>query len=165
MVQENPSRGMDSESQDGKRIPVASKVESIVGCKWSIHILQLCEEGHNRPGMVVRACPGLSAKVMNERWRKMIFFGIMRRTVFGIKPPVEVEYQLTPFGRRFLKILDEVRKLQETGMLGPSLKPTSPARKHSRVIALRLQKKRDVPLRLVLLQKASKTFINVCLHF
>jgi DNA-binding HxlR family transcriptional regulator len=63
--------------------------------------------------MVLRACPGLSAKVMNERWRKMIRFGIMRRTVFGSKPPVEVEYQLTPFGRRFIRILDEVRRLQE----------------------------------------------------
>jgi DNA-binding HxlR family transcriptional regulator len=33
--------------------------------------------------------------------------------VFGEKPPIEVEYVLTPFGRRFLCILDEVRKLQE----------------------------------------------------
>lgn len=114
MVQDDPSMGIESESQDGRRIPVASMVESIVGCKWSIRLLQLCAEGHNRPGMVLRACPGLSAKVMNERWRKMIRFGIMRRTVYGIKPPVEVEYQLTPFGRRFLRILDEVRKLQET---------------------------------------------------
>ncbi|MEO8325480.1 MAG: winged helix-turn-helix transcriptional regulator [Nitrospirota bacterium] len=114
MVQDDPSIGVEETGvQDGRRVPVASMVESIVGCKWSIHILQLCAEGHNRPGMVLRACPGLSAKVMNERWRKMIRFGIMRRTVVGIKPPVEVEYQLTPFGRRFLKILDEVRNLQE----------------------------------------------------
>ncbi|MGP0594746.1 winged helix-turn-helix transcriptional regulator [Nitrospira sp. T9] len=105
--------GVESELQDGKKIPVASMVESIVGCKWSVRLLQLCAQGHNRPGMVLRACPGLSAKVMNERWRKMIRFGILRRTVLGQKPPVEVEYQLTPFGRRFLKILDEVRRLQE----------------------------------------------------
>jgi DNA-binding HxlR family transcriptional regulator len=113
MVQDDPSMGVESELQDGKKIPVASMVESIVGCKWSVRLLQLCAEGHNRPGMVLRACPGLSAKVMNERWRKMIRFGIMRRTVLGQKPPVEVEYQLTPFGRQFLKILDEVRRLQE----------------------------------------------------
>ena len=112
MVQDDPPMAVESELQDGKKIPVASMVESIVGCKWSVRILQLCAEGHNRPGMVLRACPGLSAKVMNERWRKMIRFGIMRRRVFGLKPPVEVEYQLTSFGRRFLKILDEVRKLQ-----------------------------------------------------
>lgn len=110
--------GVESELQDGRKIPVASMVESIVGCKWSVRLLQLCAEGNNRPGMVLRACPGLSAKVMNERWRKMIRFGIMRRTVLGLKPPVEVEYQLTPFGRRFLKILDEVRRLQEAVDVG-----------------------------------------------
>jgi DNA-binding HxlR family transcriptional regulator len=61
----------------------------------------------------VRACPGLSAKVMNERLRKMTHFGIVQRAVFGERPPLEVEYRLTPFGRRFMRILDEVRRLQE----------------------------------------------------
>jgi DNA-binding HxlR family transcriptional regulator len=50
---------------------------------------------------------------MNERLRKMIRFGVLERTVRGEKPPVEVNYLLTPFGRRFLRILDEVRRLQE----------------------------------------------------
>ena len=129
MVLDDPSMGVESELQDGRKIPVASMVESIVGCKWAVRILQLCAEGHNRPGMVLRACPGLSAKVMNERWRKMIRFGIMRRRVFGLKPPVEVEYQLTPFGRRFLKILDEVRKLQEAVDGGAISKPSQSRKK------------------------------------
>jgi DNA-binding HxlR family transcriptional regulator len=50
---------------------------------------------------------------MNERLRKMIRFGILRRTVLGDKPPVEVEYRLTTFGLRFMKVIDEVRLLQE----------------------------------------------------
>jgi DNA-binding HxlR family transcriptional regulator len=50
---------------------------------------------------------------MNERLRKMIRFGIVRRMVFGEKPPIEVEYLLTPFGSRFMAIIDEVRRLQE----------------------------------------------------
>jgi DNA-binding HxlR family transcriptional regulator len=50
---------------------------------------------------------------MNERLRKMIRFGILQRTVFGEKPPVEVEYRLTPFGLRFMRIIEEVRRLQE----------------------------------------------------
>lgn len=94
-------------------IPVAAMVESIVGCKWSVRLLQLCAEGQRRPSEFLRACPGLSAKVMNERWRKMLRFGIVTRTVCGDKPPVEVEYRLTPFGQQFLTILDEVRRLQE----------------------------------------------------
>lgn len=38
---------------------------------------------------------------------------IAEGTVRGEKPPVEVAYPLTPFGRRFVKILREVRRLQE----------------------------------------------------
>ena len=99
--------------EQGESIPVAVMVESIVGCKWSLRLLQLCADGQSRPSAFLRACPGLSAKVMNERWQKMLRFGIVRRTVCGDKPPVEVEYLLTPFGRRFLGVLDEVRRLQE----------------------------------------------------
>lgn len=93
--------------------PVASMVESIVGCKWSVRILGLLAGGCSRPSAILRSCPGLSAKVMNERLRKMTRFTIVQRTVFGEKPPVQVEYELTPFGRRFMRILDEVHKLQE----------------------------------------------------
>lgn len=93
-------------------IPVTAMVESIVGCKWSMRLLDLCAEGCTRPSAVLRACPGLSAKVMNERWRKMLRYGIVRRVVSGDKPPVEVDYLLTPFGHRFIGIIEEVRKLQ-----------------------------------------------------
>lgn len=88
-------------------------VESIIGCKWSVRLLGLLADGSARPSALLRACPGLSAKVMNERLRKMRRFGIVRRTVFGEKPPVEVEYELTPFGRRFMAIIEGVRRLQE----------------------------------------------------
>jgi len=113
MVQNDPSVRARPESSDGSSISVASMVESIVGCKWSVRLLQLCADGHRRPSVFLRACPGLSAKVMNERLRKMTRFGIVQRTVFGEKPPVEVEYRLTPFGLRFMGVLEEVRRLQE----------------------------------------------------
>jgi DNA-binding HxlR family transcriptional regulator len=100
-------------TKDAQAIPVASMVESIVGCKWSVGLLQLLADGCSRPSALLRASTGLSAKVMNERLRKMLRFGIVRRTVFGDKPPVEVEYALTPFGRRFMGIIKEVRRLQE----------------------------------------------------
>ena len=87
-------------------------VETIVGCKWSIDLLRLIADGCTRPGAMLRACPGLSAKVMNERLRKMTRFGIVRRTVFGDKPPIEVDYRLTTLGQRFMRILDEVQRLQ-----------------------------------------------------
>lgn len=103
MVQDRPSQ----------KPSVAAMVESIVGCKWSVRLLDLLASGVQRPSALLRSCPGLSAKVMNERLRKMLRFDIVRRKVFGEKPPVEVEYQLTEFGLRFIRILDEVRKLQD----------------------------------------------------
>lgn len=113
MVQNDASGNEHRESSDENPILVASMVESIIGCKWSVRLLQLCAEDHHRPSAFLRACPGLSAKVMSERLGKMIRFGLLKRTVFGDKPPVEVEYRLTPLGRRFMAILEEVRRLQE----------------------------------------------------
>jgi DNA-binding HxlR family transcriptional regulator len=87
-------------------------VESIIGCKWSVRMLWLIADSINRPSALLRACPGLSAKVMNERLRKMMRYGIVQRAVYGEKPPLQVKYKLTPFGRRFMGILKEVRRLQ-----------------------------------------------------
>lgn len=89
-------------------------VENIIGCKWSLSILRLIADGCRRPSALVRASPGLSTKVMNERLRKLTRFDIIRRKVFGEKPPVQVEYELTCFGDRFMGILDGVRQLQES---------------------------------------------------
>lgn len=99
-------------------IPVAAMVESIVGCKWSVRILWLLADDVNRPSELLRAVPGLSHKVMNERLRKMTRFGVARRVVQGDKPPLEVSYVLTPFGHRFLRILAEVRRLQDAADQG-----------------------------------------------
>jgi DNA-binding HxlR family transcriptional regulator len=79
-----------------------------------VRVLGLIADGCHRPSALLRNCPGLSAKVMGERLHKMIRFGILQRTVFGEKPPVEVAYRLTPFGRSFMGILAEVRRLQES---------------------------------------------------
>jgi len=91
---------------------VAMMVESVVGCKWSLSLLELCTSGTHRPSEFLRACSGLSAKVMNERLRKLTGFGILSRTVHGERPPIHVEYHLTAFGRRFVDVIHAIRKLQ-----------------------------------------------------
>jgi DNA-binding HxlR family transcriptional regulator len=86
-------------------------VEDVVGCKWSLHVLDLVEGGVRRPGAMERAVPGLSAKVLNERLAKLTRLGILRRTAFPEVPP-HVEYELTDFGRQFSVIIAEIRRLQ-----------------------------------------------------
>jgi DNA-binding HxlR family transcriptional regulator len=114
MVHYDSSDGTVATTANDRAIPVAAMVESIIGCKWSLGILGLLAARGHRPSALLRASPGLSAKVMNERLQKMMRFGIVNRTVFGEKPPVEVEYMLTPFGRRFMRIIEEVYRLQES---------------------------------------------------
>jgi len=100
-----------------KRIPatapsVARMVEDIVGCKWSLTVLGLVRDGVVRPGAMEHAVPGLSAKVLNERLRKLVRFGILEKQAYPEIPP-RVEYSLTEFGAKFAAILDGVATLEQ----------------------------------------------------
>jgi DNA-binding HxlR family transcriptional regulator len=99
---------------------IARMVETIYGCKWSITIYMLLQNGVNRPGEMVRSVEGLSTKVLNECLRKNLAFGIINRYLFNESPP-RVEYALTPFGVRFVHILDELEKLQAEIATSPAL--------------------------------------------
>lgn len=93
-------------------VSVARAVEDIVGCKWSLEVLSAVRQGVVRPGAIQKHVEGLSAKVMNERLVKMQRYGIMEKKVFPEVPP-RVEYEITPFGERFLSILDAIDQLQD----------------------------------------------------
>lgn len=86
-------------------------VEIIYGCKWSLTVYQLLASGINRPGEMVRSVEGLTTKVLNECLRKNMEFGILERQPYDESPP-RVEYAITPFGRKFIRILDELEELQ-----------------------------------------------------
>lgn len=86
-------------------------VENIIRCKWSLTVLELVAKGTNRPGAMERAIDGLTTKVLNERLRKLVRFGILTKRSYPEVPP-RVEYELTDFGRRFINILDAIDDLQ-----------------------------------------------------
>ncbi|MDD4977163.1 MAG: helix-turn-helix domain-containing protein [Gallionella sp.] len=90
----------------------ARMVESIYGCKWSLTVYTLLANDINRPGEMVRNVEGLSTKVLNECLRKNVEFGIIERIAFNEVPP-RVEYVVTPFGKKFIRVLDELEKLQD----------------------------------------------------
>ncbi len=86
-------------------------VETIYGCKWSLTVYQLLATGICRPGEMVRSVEGLTAKVLNECLRRNIEFGIIERIAYNEVPP-RVEYVVTPFGEKFIRVLGEIEKLQ-----------------------------------------------------
>lgn len=94
-----------------RRLTASRMVENVLKCKWSLTVLRLVREGVNRPGAMEHAVPGLTTKVLNERLRKLVRFGVISRKAYAELPP-RVEYSLTPFGRKFAGVIDAVDKLQ-----------------------------------------------------
>lgn len=89
---------------------VARMLEGVLGCKWSLTVLGLIRQGVRRPGAMQRAVAGLSTKVLNERLAKLCRYGVLDKTSYPEIPP-RVEYDLTPFGQRFVAILDQIAEL------------------------------------------------------
>ncbi|WP_413283012.1 winged helix-turn-helix transcriptional regulator [Vibrio sp. MA40-2] len=89
----------------------ARMIESVFRCKWSLTVYQLLAEDINRPGEMVRSVEGLTTKVLNECLRKNVEFGIIDRIEYNQVPP-KVEYVATPFGKKFIHILEQLKELQ-----------------------------------------------------
>lgn len=94
-----------------RRVKISRMVEAVVGCKWTLTIMQLIRQGTRRPGVLERSVEGLTTKVMNERLKKLVDYGILERRSYAEIPP-RVEYELTPFGQKFTSILDAIEELE-----------------------------------------------------
>ena len=90
---------------------VIRMAEDILGCKWSLTVIQLIRQGIHRPGAMERSVEGLTTKVLNERLRKLTNHNIIQRYAYPEIPP-RVEYRLTDFGLCFVPILDSIEELQ-----------------------------------------------------
>ena len=90
---------------------VAMLLEEVIGCRWTISVLGAVAKGVQRPGALERHIEGISAKVLSDRLRQFTRAGIFERVQFPEIPP-RVEYRLTAFGRKFLRLLQEVERLQ-----------------------------------------------------
>ncbi|WP_179378314.1 winged helix-turn-helix transcriptional regulator [Jannaschia marina] len=94
--------------------PAAERlVQEICGCKWSLTVYRLLDDGITRPGAMVRAVEGLSTKVLNDCLRRNVEFGIIERHSYPEVPP-RVEYAFTPFGLAFRKVLSDLAELEES---------------------------------------------------
>jgi len=86
-------------------------LEEVIGCRWTISVLGAVAKGVRRPGALERHIEGISTKVLSDRLRHFTRAGIFERVQFPEIPP-RVEYRLTEFGKKFMRLLREVEKLQ-----------------------------------------------------
>jgi DNA-binding HxlR family transcriptional regulator len=88
------------------------RLEDVVGCKWSAAVLAAIGRGVTRPGQLERFIPGISTKVLNERLRKLLAYGLILRREFPGKV-LRVEYHLTGTGIKLAAMIEQIRDLDE----------------------------------------------------
>lgn len=86
------------------------RFEDVIGCKWSSMVVAAVSNKVTRPGELERFIPGISTKVLNERLRKLVDFGVLTRTQQEGTVP-RVDYALTDSGVKLASLLDQVRQL------------------------------------------------------
>ncbi len=92
--------------------PAYSQLEDVVGCKWSVSVLQAVAEGVSRPGALERHIQGISTKVLSERLRKLTTYGLLTKHVYAEVPP-RTEYLLTRNGQKLVSIIDQIKLLDD----------------------------------------------------
>ena len=90
-----------------------------MGCKWSAAVVGALQRGVNRPGKLERYIPGISTKVLTERLRKLLDYGLITREELAGTVP-HVEYSLTPTGKKLAGIIEQLHELQEEHGKGAS---------------------------------------------
>ncbi len=88
------------------------KLEDVIGCKWSVSVLQAISEGIARPGALERHIEGISTKVLNERLRKLCGYGLLSKSVYT-EVPLRTEYSLTPDGEKLVSIIRQIHSLDD----------------------------------------------------
>lgn len=87
-----------------------TRLEDVIGCKWSVSVLLAVGQGINRPGALERHIDGISTKVLSERLRKLGAYGLLEKHSFAEVPP-RTEYSLTPLGARLVEIIGQIQQL------------------------------------------------------
>ena len=77
----------------------------------------------HRPGQLERFIPGISTKVLTERLRRMLAYGLITRTEYP-EVPLRVEYHLTPVGEKLASVIEQLRALETELFALPSSRMT-----------------------------------------
>lgn len=97
-----------------RRVPprhIGRMVETVVGCKWSLTVVDLVRRGIRRPGAMERTVEGLTAKVLNDCLRLLVSYGVLEKRSYPEVPP-RVEYFFTTFGKKFIETFKRLELLE-----------------------------------------------------
>ena len=104
-------------------VGTASITENMLKRKWSACILRYLAKGITDPAEIAKHEPELSAAVMSERLRAMLRYDLIARYPQPA-PSKTVEFRPTPRGKKILKMLDVIDRLDQ---LDPEVVTSLPA--------------------------------------
>lgn len=86
------------------------RIAQIMGCKWSVLILDELSEGAQRPSELLKKCPDVAPRVLHRCLNRLERDGLIQKETFNEIPP-KVEYSLTEQGQSFYSLLKGARDL------------------------------------------------------
>lgn len=93
-------------------IRTAAITENMLKRKWSVAILRYLEAGVNDAPEISRREPAISPRVMSERLRTMLRYGLIARFPYPA-PSTRIEYRLTFLGKKILELLTAIEQLDQ----------------------------------------------------
>lgn len=76
--------------------------------RWKLPILYIISKGQNRFGLLKKAIPHITERMLTLQLRELESDGLISRKIFPEIPP-RVEYTLTDIGEELLPICDQIR--------------------------------------------------------
>jgi len=94
---------------NGKEYPCcASLTMGVIGGKWKTVILYHLIEGTLRYNELRKLMPTVTERTLSLQLKKMEDDKIIRRKVYTQKPPLKVEYNLTPLGKTLVPLITSI---------------------------------------------------------
>jgi DNA-binding HxlR family transcriptional regulator len=94
------------------RLGVAAITENLLKRKWSADILRYLDKGICDPAEITKREVNISTKVMSERLRTMLRYGLLARFPRPA-PSTVIEYRLTSLGRKLLEMINAIDELDQ----------------------------------------------------
>jgi DNA-binding HxlR family transcriptional regulator len=80
----------------------------LLGKRWTGLIIRSLQDGPKRYKDISQIIPGMSDRMITERFKELEEAGIVKRNVYPEKP-VRIEYELTEKGKALSPVMDEVQ--------------------------------------------------------
>ncbi|TLS52114.1 helix-turn-helix transcriptional regulator [Paenibacillus antri] len=89
--------------------PSVESAFELLGKRWTGLILQALLNGQRRFKEVAESVPGVSDRMLSERFKELEEAGIVRRIVYP-ETPVRIEYTLTERGAALRPVIEHLRE-------------------------------------------------------